>query len=124
MKFKLMLFLCCLCWTVPAQLLALTVEEILQLKQNGVSEETIQMMLQSEMQARSQHDSTAGQTMGIQTIVRPGGQSAIVYSTGSGDPVARDPEARLKEEQAWEMLRHIIVDTRGTDGSGPRPKGR
>ena len=122
MKIRLMLILCCLCWTVPAQLLALTVEEILQLKQNGVSEETIQMMLQSEMQAQSQHDSTAGQTMGIETITRPGGQSAIVYSTGSGDPYARDAEERLKEEQAWEMLRHIIVDTRVTDGRGLRPK--
>jgi hypothetical protein len=94
MKIRLMLILCCLCWTVPAQLLALTVEEILQLKQNGVSEETIQMMLQSEMQAQSQHDSTAGQTMGIQTITRPGGQSAIVYSTGSGDPYARVTDGR------------------------------
>ena len=120
MKIRLMLFLCCLCWTVPAQLLALTVEEILQLKQNGVSEETIQMMLQSEMQARSRHGSSAGQTMGIQTINRPGGQSAIVYSTGSGDTDTRDAEERLKEEQAWEMLRHIIVDARDTYGGGLR----
>ena len=121
MKIRLMFILCCLWWAAPGQLLALTVEEILQLKQNGVSEETIQMMLESEMQARSQLDSTAGQTMGIQTITRPGGQSAIVYSTGSGDPYARDAEERLKEEKAWEMLRHIIVDTRDTDGIGLRP---
>ena len=121
MKIRLVLAICCLWWTVPGQLPALTVEEILLLKQNGVSEETIQMMLESEMQARSQLDSAAGQNMGIRTITRPGGQSAIVYSTGSGDSYAGDAEARLKEERAWDMLRHIIVDTRNTDGRARSP---
>jgi hypothetical protein len=50
----------------PCQLVALTVEEILLLKQNGVSEETIQMMLQSEMRAQAQQDGTVDETMGIQ----------------------------------------------------------
>jgi hypothetical protein len=121
MKIKGMLILCCLGWIVPAQLLALTVEEILLLKQNGVAEDTIQMMLQSEMQAQSQYDSTAGQPMGTRTINRPDGQSAIVYSTGGGDTDTRDAEERLKEEQAWRMLRDIIVDTRKGNGSGRRP---
>jgi len=120
MKIRLMFIICCLGWLVPALSGALTVEEILLLKQNGVSEETIQMMLQSEIQARSLQNSAAGQTLGMQTITRPGGQSAIVYSTGSGDQYDRDAEARLKEEQAWEILRHIIVDTRQTEDRSRR----
>ncbi len=122
MKIALVFIICCLGWLVPTPSGALTVEEILLLKQNGVSEETIQMMLQNEIQARSLQNSAAGQTMGIRTITRPNGRSAVVYSTGSGDQDARDAEERLKEEQAWEMLRHIIVDTRLTKDRGPRPE--
>ena len=122
MKITLMFIICCLGWLAPAPSEALTVEEILLLKQIGVSEETLQMMLQNEIQAHSLQNSAAGQTMGIRTITRPNGRSAIVYSTGSGDQDARDAEERLKEEQAWEMLRHIIVDTRPTRDRGPRPE--
>lgn len=122
MKITLMFIIGCLGWLVPAPSGALTVEEILLLKQNGVSEKTIQLMLQNEIQASSLQNSAADQTMGIQTITRPDGRSAIVYSTGSGDQDARDAEERLKEEQAWEMLRHIIVDTRRMDLRRPRPK--
>jgi len=122
MKITLMFIIGCLGWLVPAPSGALTVEEILLLKQNGVSEKTIQMMLQSEIQASSLQNSAADQTLGIQSITRPDGGSAIVYSTGSGDQDARDAEERLKEEQAWEMLRHIIVDTRRMDLRRPRPK--
>ncbi len=110
MKTSLMLIVCCLLWGVPFHSGALTVEEILLLKQKGVSEETIQIMLQSEMQAR--RSNTAGIRMGIETIVRPGGQPAIVYATGNDNQDTRAAAERLKEEQAWEMLRHIIVDTR------------
>jgi hypothetical protein len=58
--------------------------------------------------------------MGIQTITRSGGQSAIVYSTGSADPYAHDAEERSKEQQAWEMLRNIILDTQVIDDRGLR----
>ena len=124
MKSRMRLVVCCLCllWGVPTRSLAMTVEEILLLKQNGVSEETIQMMLQSEMQ--SQDNIATGEKMGTRTIVRPGGQPAIVYSTGSDTRNAYDEEERLKEERAWEMLRHIIVDTRVKDDRGPRPEER
>lgn len=113
MKIRLMLIICCLWWVVPADSGALTVEEILLLKQNGVSEETIQMMLQSEMQASQ--STAAGEKMGVKTITRPGGKSSIVYSTGSDDRNTSAAEERLKEERAWEMLRHIIVDTRAAE---------
>jgi len=118
MKIRFMLIVCCLCWGVPVDSGALTVEEILLLKQNGVSEQTIQMMVHSEMLGRQ--GPTAGQPMGVKTITRPGGQSAIVYSTGSSNQNSRDAQAHQKEEQAWEMLRQLIVDTRETDNRGPR----
>jgi hypothetical protein len=118
----LMFIICCLGWLMPAPSEALTAEEILLLKHNGVSEETVQMMLQSEIQAQSLQHSAAGQTMGVQTITRPDGRSAIVYTTGSDDQDTRSAQERLKEEQAWDMLRHIIVDTRLTKDRGPRPE--
>ena len=110
MKIWLIWVVCCLGWSAPAISSALTVEEILLLKQNGVSEKTIQMMLQSEIQARDRHGSATEETMGIRTIRRPVGGPAIVYSTG-GDGDDRDAEANIREERAWEMLRNIILDT-------------
>ncbi|WP_372677009.1 hypothetical protein [Desulfosarcina sp.] len=115
MKITRMLIICGLVWLVPAPSGALTVEEILLLKRNGVSEETIQMMLQNEIHVHSLQTGAAGPAMDIQTITRPDGRPAIVYSTGSGDHDAREAEERLKEQRAWKMLRHIIVDTRPTD---------
>lgn len=112
MNIRIMLVLACLVWVLPAAAAALTVEEILLLKQNGVSETTIQMMLQSEIEAR-RHRARAD-PLGIKTITRPNGHPAIVYSTGGDDHDRQKAEERLKEERAWEMLRHIIVDTRGT----------
>ena len=115
MKAWFILLISCLAWTMPAVSRALTAQEVLLLKQNGVSEATIQMMLQSEMQAQSIKTGTDGDGMGVRTIVRPGGQPAIVYSTGRGDQERRTAEERYKEDRAWEMLRHLIVDTRTAD---------
>lgn len=118
MKLRIVLIVCCLWGGLPTSSDALTVEEILLLKQNGVSEKTIQMMLQSELQAQARDD----RAMGVRTITRPGGQSSIVYSTGRGDQDQHDAEERLKEERAWEMLRHIIVDARAAEGKRPGTK--
>lgn len=112
MKAWIILLISCLAWTMPAVSEALTAQEVLLLKQNGVSEATIQMMLQSEMQAQSINAGVASDGMGVRTIVRPGGQAAIVYTTGRGDQDRRTAEERYKEDRAWEMLRHLIVDTR------------
>lgn len=113
MKIGFILIGYCLWWCLPLPAAALTVEEILILKQNGVSEPTIQMMLQSEI--RAEREAPAGDRIGVTRIRRPDGQSAIVYSTGRDDADTSDREERLKEERAWEMLRHIIVDTRHTN---------
>jgi DNA-binding transcriptional MerR regulator len=89
---------------------ALTVDEILLLKENGVSEKTIQMMLENE--ARTRTIDNISRQPGVQTIVRPNGRPAIVYSTGRDRHVDQNIEEQRKEERAWEMLRHLIVDTR------------
>lgn len=113
MKIRILLMVCCLGWGVPTASEALTVEEILLLKQNGVSEATIQLMLQSEIQASKAV--AAGETMGVRTIMRPDGKNTIVYTTGHSDHDMHTAEAWLKEQQAWEMLRHLIVDTRNAE---------
>ena len=108
---RLMLMVGCLWLSFCPSCLALTAEEILLLKQHGVSESTIQMMLQSEIEGKRHQ--LKDNPMGITSIDRPNGRPAIVYSTGSGDRDRRLDEERLKEERAWEILRHIIIDTRG-----------
>ena len=112
MRFITILALCGLFLGMPAASAALTAEEILLLKENGVSETTIQMMLESEIRAQSRRRTNPQETMGVKTIRRPDGRTAIVYTTGRGNSDNKNAEERLKEERAWEMLRHIIVDTR------------
>ena len=89
---------------------ALTVDEILLLKENGVSEKTIQMMLENE--ARTLVAGDGSDRPGVRTIIRPDGQPAISYSTGNDGEGTHDAEEQRKEERAWEMLRQLIVDTR------------
>ena len=97
---------------LPSSSAALTAEEIRLLQQNGISETTIQMMLESEKRAQSLQHPTGQPRMGVTTITRPDGRKAIVYSTGRIDPDNHDAQERLKEERAWEMLRNLIIDTR------------
>ena len=110
----ILIIACSLLWGMPTAADALTAEEVLLLKQNGVSEETIQMMIASEMRALAAGSSASQPGMGVATIPRPGGRKAIVYSTGQSDHNTFDAAERLKEERAWEMLRYLIVDTRDT----------
>ena len=80
---------------------ALTTDEILLLKQHGVSERTIQLMIQSEMEGRKQAESS---------IRIKDEKSSITYSTGkpSGTPLAQ--EEKLKMERAWEMLKNLTIE--------------
>lgn len=102
---SLILFMC-------APSFALTVEEVIQLKKEGVSDETIQLMIQHEMQR--ERLSEAETEMGVSRIEDPEGRSATVYSTGP--PRNRDDcemSEREKRERAWDMLDNVIIDTRG-----------
>ena len=115
MKSIAIVVFCGLISGMPAASAALTTEEIMLLKKNGVSETTIQMMLESEIRAQSQSHANPQETMGVRTIRRPDGRKTIVYTTGRGNRDDKDAEQRLKEERAWEMLRHLIVDTRESE---------
>lgn len=90
---------------------ALTVEEVIQLKQEGVSDETIQLMIQSEMQRDQLPEPET--KMGVSRVEEPDGKSATVYSTG---PSRRRDDCEMSErekrERAWDMLDNVIIDTR------------
>ena len=120
MILRLLLAVCCLAWATPSKAAALTAEQIVWLKQNGVSEATIQGMCQNWVPGSF----ADADRFGVDTIVGPDGRKAIVYSTGGAGRSGgeADAEARLKEERAWEMLRHMIVDTRGRDDGRPTPR--
>lgn len=93
----------------------LTAEEVLLLKENGVSDETIQLMIKSELEAKKRLEKTPYNTMGIREIKRPDGKSSIIYATGETISDSLTQEERLKEEKAWEMLKSLIIDTRVRD---------
>ena len=98
---------------MSATAFALTVEEVIQLKKEGVSDETIQLMIQHEMQR--DRLSEVETEMGVSRVEGPEGRSATVYSTGP--PRNRDDwemSEREKRERAWDMLDNVIIDTRDT----------
>ncbi len=88
---------------------SLTADEVRALKKAGVSDETIQIMLQQEREAkvRGPYDQ-----MGVREIRDKEGNTYIVYSTGK--PSGSDTSDAEKErvEKAWRMLQNIIIDRR------------
>ena len=90
---------------------ALTVEEVIQLKKEGVSDETIQLMIQHEMQREQLSDPET--EMGVRRVEEPDGRSATVYSTGpSRNRDDCEMSEREKRERAWDILDNVIIDTR------------
>ena len=87
---------------------ALTPEQILSLRKAGVSDKTIQIMLQQEGEATSSPESGMGQ----KEIRDSQGNATIVYSTGRSNKSVGDEQERQKVEKAWEMLQHLIIDRR------------
>ena len=86
---------------------ALTPEQVLKLKQAGVSDETIQLMIRQEREAGD----NPYERFGKREIKDEDGKTVVVYSTGARDRSSPDPE-REKAEKAWDMLRHMIIDAR------------
>ena len=113
MPYRFFSTLIALIFLISATSFALTVEEVIQLKKEGVSDETIQLMIQHEMQR--ERTSEVETEMGVSRIEDPEGRSATVYSTGP--PRNRDDcemSEREKRERAWDMLDNVIIDTRDT----------
>ncbi len=89
---------------------ALTPEQVVTLKNAGVSDQTIQLMIRQEQEgaAASPDDSP-----GRKEIKDKDGRAVIIYSTGSPTGNSRSREEK-QTERAWEMLRNIIIDNRRT----------
>ncbi len=87
---------------------SLTADEVRALRKAGVSDETIQIMLQQEREAqeRGLHDQ-----MGVREIKDKAGNTYIVYSTGRPGSATSDAE-KERVEKAWRMLQNIIIDRR------------
>jgi len=86
---------------------ALTSNEILRLKEAGVDDRTIQLLIELE---KTQSERLMG--LGIKEIERPdGGKDRIHYSITSPEEELRIQEdERKKMEKAWEILRNIIIE--------------
>ncbi|MBA4396494.1 MAG: hypothetical protein C0394_03805, partial [Syntrophus sp. (in: bacteria)] len=86
--------------------------EVLALKKAGVGDETIRMMMQQEKDGKRP---APGAAMGKREIRDSRGDASIEYSTGGSAPSAGTDSQQREVNKAWEMLRHLIVDTRKAD---------
>lgn len=89
---------------------ALTAAEALALKKAGVTDETIRLMIQQQKEGKRPADDAP---MGKREIRDSKGDVSIEYSTG-GSRSQTGANAQQQADKAWEMLRHLIVDTRST----------
>jgi len=108
---------------LPHLSFSLTVEEVIKLKKAGVSDKTIQLMIQQEMQSEELSDPY--KNIGVRKIKKPDGKSSTVYSTGEikDRENCKEESEREKREKAWEMLNNIIIDTRDSaKDSDPQDK--
>lgn len=88
---------------------ALTPEQVIQLRKAGVSDKTIQMMLQQERDAKEENPYDQ---MGVREIKDKDGNIVTIYSTGrSTKGASRDSEDE-NVEKAWKMLQNMIIDKR------------
>ena len=79
---------------------AITPEQVIELKKAGVSDKTIQIMLEQEKE-------------GTRVINDGQGNEYIIYSTGkSVQKEKADIKEEEKTERAWNMLENIIIDNR------------
>jgi len=89
---------------------SLTPEQVIALKNAGVSDQTIQSMIRQEQDAAQGNPADFS---GRKEIKDRDGKTVIIYSTGrtTGNNRAREEK---QTERAWEMLNNIIIDTRKT----------
>ena len=80
------------------------------MKKAGVSDDTIQLMIQQEKE-KAMHSRT-----GIWDVEDEEGNRSTIYRVDGSDQ-AREQQ-RIEQEKvdrAWEMLRNLIIDVRETD---------
>jgi hypothetical protein len=107
MRWTVLTILCLI--AAPTQ--ALTVEELLKLKEAGVSDETIQLFLRLEMERLRQQGSS---TMGQRVVTGPDGKKRVItYFIEDPKQVSRERLMRDEEDRrSWEMLRQLLIDAR------------
>ena len=88
------------------ELKALTAEEVIKLKENGVSDKTIQLMIQSESAKKEQLKEPSC----VKEIKTSENKSEIIYSTGSPSATEIDAEEQEKMDNAWEMLKNLNIE--------------
>ncbi len=88
---------------------ALTPEQVMQLKKAGVSDKTIQMMLEQERDAK---EVDPYDQMGMREIKDKDGNVVTVYSTGRSSKETAGDAENEKVEKAWKMLQNMIIDKR------------
>ena len=88
---------------------ALTVDEIIKLKQAGVEDRTIQLLIEKE---KAEREGTSG--LGVKETVRPDGGKDVTYFSVTTPEEERkvQQEEQEKMEKALEILRNIIIDDR------------
>jgi DNA-binding transcriptional MerR regulator len=97
-----------LCFSlIPVRPYALTAEQILHLKEKGVEDRTIQMLLERE---RQEKENTPA--LGVREQPRPdGGKDKIYFSvTDRQEEIDRRREEKEKLDRALEILRNLIID--------------
>jgi DNA-binding transcriptional MerR regulator len=89
------------------QACCLTADEIAYLKKAGVSEETIRLMIEEENRQRP-HSET-----GVWEVEDEKGRPSTIYRVGGDEGNEERKRAEQeKVEQAWEMLRNLVIDAR------------
>ena len=120
-RYRVNLFIVTMIFFLPCVSFSLTVDEVIKLKKAGVSDETIQLMIQHKMMSEKLSDPY--KNIGVRKVKEPDGSSATVYSTGEikdrGD--YEEESERGKREKAWDMLDNLVID--GRDGGKGFRKG-
>ncbi|MGO9137366.1 MAG: hypothetical protein ACLP9S_01430 [Syntrophales bacterium] len=88
---------------------ALTPDQIIKLKKAGVSDKTIQMMLEQERDAKQENPSDA---IGVREVKDKDGNIVTVYSTGRPTKESPGDTEEAKVENAWKMLQNMVIDNR------------
>lgn len=85
----------------------LTAEEIAYLKKAGVSDETIDLMIQQE------HEKGRPSETGIWEVKDDQGNRSTLYRAGDGSgALERRQVEQEKVDRAWEMLKNLVIDAR------------
>jgi hypothetical protein len=88
-------------------ILALTPDQVIALRKAGVSDRTIQLMIEQERDAKQ----NPYDTMGQKEITDSDGNRSVIYSTGKSDQIWEASE-KEKVDKAWQMLQSTIIDGR------------